>query len=99
MQLVALAGGLGKRLHGAIPDGVPKPMAPIAGKPFLEHLLDRAMAQGVNEIHLLVGYAANVIKSHFGDSYRGVPLTYSFEDAPPLGTGGRASSSKVSSGV
>ncbi|GAB7066155.1 NTP transferase domain-containing protein [Mycobacterium hodleri] len=87
MQLVALAGGLGKRLHGAIPDGVPKPMAPIAGKPFLEHLLDRAMAQGVNEIHLLVGYAANVIKSHFGDSYRGVPLTYSFEDAP-LGTGG-----------
>ena len=87
MQLVVLAGGFGTRLRGAIPQGLPKPMAPIAGRPFLEHLLDRAIAQGVTSIHLLVGYAAHVITDHFGAAYRRVPVTYSFEETP-LGTGG-----------
>lgn len=96
MQLVVLAGGLGTRLRGAIPDGLPKPMAPIAGKPFLEHFLDRAIAQGVNRIHLLVGYAAETISGHFGSTYCGVPVTYSFEYVP-LGTGGalKAASSEL----
>jgi D-glycero-alpha-D-manno-heptose 1-phosphate guanylyltransferase len=87
MQLVVLAGGFGTRLRGAIPEGLPKPMAPIAGRPFLEHLLDRAIVQGVKEVHLLVGHAAEVISRHFGNSYRGVPVSYSFENVP-LGTGG-----------
>lgn len=87
MQLVVLAGGFGTRLRGAIPEGLPKPMAPIEGRPFLEHLLDRAIAQGVNNIHLLVGYAGHVITDHFGAAYRDVPITYSVEDTP-LGTGG-----------
>jgi D-glycero-alpha-D-manno-heptose 1-phosphate guanylyltransferase len=87
MQLVVLAGGLGTRLRGAIPDGLPKPMASIAGKPFLEHLLDRAIHQGVEEVHLLVGHAADVITAHFGRNYGGIPVTYSFEE-DPLGTGG-----------
>lgn len=87
MQLVVLAGGFGTRLRGAIPDGLPKPMAPIAGKPFLEHLLDRATAQGVTEVHLLLGHAAKIITRHFGNSYRGTPVTYSIEDFP-RGTGG-----------
>lgn len=82
MQLVVLAGGFGTRLRGVIPEGLPKPMASIAGKPFLEHLLDRAIAQGVTGIHLLVGYAAEVITHHFGNDYRGVPVTYSVEDVP-----------------
>jgi D-glycero-alpha-D-manno-heptose 1-phosphate guanylyltransferase len=87
MQLVVLAGGFGTRLRGAIPEGLPKPMASIAGRPFLEHLLDRAILQGVNGVHLLVGHAAEVISAHFGTSYGGIPVTYSFEDVP-LGTGG-----------
>lgn len=87
MQLVVLAGGLGTRLRGAIPAGVPKPMASIGGRPFLEHLLDNALAQGVTQTHLLVGYAAEKITGHFGSGYRGMSLTYSHEDAP-LGTGG-----------
>lgn len=87
MQLVVLAGGLGTRLNGAIPDGLPKPMAPIAGRPFLEHLLDRAIAQGVEDVQLLVGHAAEVISRHFGNSYRGVSVGYCVEDVP-LGTGG-----------
>lgn len=87
MQLVVLAGGLGTRLRGAISDGTPKPMAPIAGKPFLEHLLDRAVEQGVDQVHLLTGYRAEVVSDHFGSCYRGVPVTYSVETVP-LGTGG-----------
>lgn len=87
MQLVVLAGGFGTRLRGALPVGLPKPMAPIAGRPFLEHLLDRAILQGVDAIHLLVGHRAEVISDHFGDRYRGVTVTYSLEDHP-LGTGG-----------
>jgi D-glycero-alpha-D-manno-heptose 1-phosphate guanylyltransferase len=87
MQLVILAGGFGTRLRGVIPEGLPKPMAPIAGRPFLEHLFDHAIAQGVEEVHLLVGHAAEVISRHFGNSYGGVPVTYSFEYVP-LGTGG-----------
>src|SRR3954468_11746921 len=87
MQLVVLAGGFGTRLRGAIPEGLPKPMAPIGGRPFLEHLLDRGILHGVSDIHLLVGYRAEIISDHFGAAYRGVPVTYSFEETP-LGTGG-----------
>lgn len=87
MQVVILAGGFGTRLRGAIPEGLPKPMADIAGKPFLGHLLDRAIAQGADRVHLLVGYAAEVIIDYLGDDYRGVPVTYSREHKP-LGTGG-----------
>jgi D-glycero-alpha-D-manno-heptose 1-phosphate guanylyltransferase len=87
MQLVVLAGGLGTRLRGAIPDGLPKPMASIAGRPFLEHLFDRAILQGVTSIHLLVGHSADVIVRHFCDVYREVAVTYSVEQVP-LGTGG-----------
>jgi D-glycero-alpha-D-manno-heptose 1-phosphate guanylyltransferase len=87
MQLVVLAGGFGTRLRGAIPEGLPKPMAPIGGRPFLEHLLDRGIAQGVTEVHLLVGFRAEIITDHFGAAYRGVPVNYSFEEVP-LGTGG-----------
>ena len=87
MQLVVLAGGFGTRLRGVIPQALPKPMAPIAGRPFLEHLLDRAIAQGVADVHLLVGHAAEVISGYFGNSYRGIPVSYSVEDVP-RGTGG-----------
>lgn len=87
MQLVVLAGGLGSRLRGAIPDGVPKPMAEVGGRPFLEHLLDRALAQDVDQVVLLVGHHASVISDHFGSTYRGASIAYSVESSP-LGTGG-----------
>lgn len=87
MQLAVLAGGLGTRLRGAIPEGLPKPMAPIAGRPFLEHFLDRAISQGVDDIQLLVGHGADVIRHHFGNQYREIAVTYHHEEKP-LGTGG-----------
>lgn len=79
MQYVVLAGGLGKRLREVTGPDLPKPMAAIGGRPFLEHLLDRAIAQGVTQFHLLVGYNSASIIEYFGSSYGGIPVTYSIE--------------------
>ena len=62
-------------------------MAPIKNRPFLEYQLDYWIAQGVDHFVLSVGYRHEVIVEHFGNSYRGVKLDYSIEQAP-LGTGG-----------
>jgi D-glycero-alpha-D-manno-heptose 1-phosphate guanylyltransferase len=83
---IILAGGLGTRLRDAVPD-LPKPMAPVAGRPFLAHQMDHWIAQGVDHFVLSVGYRAVAISNHFGDRYRGVPIDYVVE-AAPLGTGG-----------
>ncbi|WP_295127240.1 sugar phosphate nucleotidyltransferase [uncultured Leifsonia sp.] len=87
MQLAILAGGLGTRLSGSIPAGLPKPLAPIAGRPFLDHLLDWAIGQGVDDIVLLTGHGAAAIGDHIGDLYRGTAVSYSVEPTA-LGTGG-----------
>lgn len=86
MKAIVLAGGLGTRLRERIPD-LPKVMAPVAGRPFLEHVLDRLVASGVAEIVLSLGYKAEIIANHFGHSYKNVVLDYSIE-TEPLGTGG-----------
>lgn len=83
---VILAGGLGTRLRSAVPD-LPKPMAPISGRPFLEHQLDYWIKQGVSHFVLSVGYRHEVIVDHFGDRYKGAKLDYVIEETP-LGTGG-----------
>lgn len=83
---VVLAGGLGTRLRSVVSD-VPKPMAPINGKPFLEYQLDYWIAQGVNHFVLSVGYRNEVIYGHFAESYRGVKIQYAIE-SEPMGTGG-----------
>ena len=83
---IILAGGMGTRLRSAVPD-VPKPMAPINGRPFIERQMDYWIDQGVSEFVLSVGYMKEVIMDHFGVSYRAVALKYVIEDNP-LGTGG-----------
>jgi D-glycero-alpha-D-manno-heptose 1-phosphate guanylyltransferase len=83
---IILAGGLGTRLRAAVPD-LPKPMAPINGRPFLEHQLDYWIGQDVKHFVLSVGYRYDAITSHFGTSYRGVALEYAIEETA-LGTGG-----------
>jgi len=86
MEAIVLAGGLGTRLRAEVPD-LPKPMAPVAGRPFLEHILDRLGTQGVSRVILSVGFMAEVIIAHFGSSYRTIDLVYAHE-TEPLGTGG-----------
>ena len=83
---LVLAGGLGTRLASVVPD-LPKPMAPVAGRPFLEHVLRRLAQQGVAEAILCVGYKRDVIQAHFGTQFGGLQLRYSNEDQA-LGTGG-----------
>lgn len=85
MQAVILAGGLGTRLRPIV-SNLPKPMAPINGRPFLEYLLDYLLKQGVAHVVLAVGYLRDVIINYFGHSWRGLTLGYSVE-TEPLGTG------------
>ena len=81
-----LAGGLGTRLRSAVPD-LPKPMAPVSGRPFLEHLLDYWIKQGISRFVLSVGYRHEIITAHFGSKYREAAIEYVTETTP-LGTGG-----------
>ena len=87
MKALILAGGLGTRLRAVVPD-MPKPMALLAGKPFLEHQIRFLKGYGISEIVLAVSYMSDKIKSYFGDGrHFGVSILYSDEDSP-LGTGG-----------
>lgn len=83
---IILAGGFGTRLQSVVSE-VPKPMAPVAGHPFLEFLLAYARRQGVEKAVLSVGYKHEVIKTHFGKEFLGVAIEYAIEEEP-LGTGG-----------
>jgi NDP-sugar pyrophosphorylase family protein len=87
MKAVILAGGLGQRLRAAIGE-LPKPMAPVAGKPFLEFLVMQLRRWNIRDIVISTGYKATAIKGYFrnGRSF-GVHISYCHE-AAPLGTGG-----------
>jgi len=86
-QIVILAGGLGTRLR-PLTEKCPKPMVPVAGKPFLFWQIEDLKAQGFKKILLLVAYLGEQVEAHFGDGREfGVQISYSFEPEP-LGTGG-----------
>ena len=72
---VILAGGFGTRLRSVVRE-VPKPMAPINGKPFLEILLNYWIKQGVNDFILSVGYKHEIIENHFREPERCVTLLF-----------------------
>ena len=85
-EAIILAGGLGTRLKGVV-DDVPKVMAPVNGKPFLEYLLDYLENNVIEHVVLSVGYKYEVIQEHFKDKYKSIKIDYAIEDKP-LGTGG-----------
>ena len=66
IRAVILCGGLGTRLR-PLTDTLPKPMAPVNGKPFLEHLFWQLASQGVRDFLLLTGYLADCIEDYFRD--------------------------------
>lgn len=86
MEAIVLAGGFGTRLRHIVSD-VPKPMARVCERPFLEYILDNICSCGVNRVILAVGYQKEVVKDHFGNRYKNIDLVYS-EEETPLGTGG-----------
>ena len=81
-----LAGGLGTRLRSEVSE-VPKPMAPVDKKPFLEYILNFWISQGVTKFIISVSYKRESIINYFGNSYNGVQIEY-FIEKNPLGTGG-----------
>lgn len=84
--VIVLAGGLGTRLRSVVPD-LPKPMAEVAGKPFLWWILRRLEQQHATDIYLAVGYKHEMIEAYFGKRFGVMALHYVVEDEP-LGTGG-----------
>jgi len=86
MEAIILSGGKGTRLQSVVAD-VPKPMAQVADRPFLEFLLDELVKADYKRVVLSVGYKWEVIQDHFGTEYRGLEIDYAVENEP-LGTGG-----------
>jgi D,D-heptose 1,7-bisphosphate phosphatase len=80
LQAVILCGGLGTRLKDVIKD-IPKPMAPIADKPFLDYIVTHLKDNGFNKFLFLTGYKSDIIESHFPE------YDFSVENKP-LGTAG-----------
>jgi D-glycero-alpha-D-manno-heptose 1-phosphate guanylyltransferase len=88
-EAIILAGGLGTRLSGVIKD-IPKPMAPIAGKPFLHYVFQYLSKFPIKKVILAVGYKYETIEAFFGTHYLGIEIEYTIENEP-LGTGGAIS--------
>jgi D-glycero-alpha-D-manno-heptose 1-phosphate guanylyltransferase len=86
LEALILAGGFGTRLRTVVSD-VPKPMAPVQGRPFLAILLQSLSDKGVRRAILSVGYMHEKILAHFGERFGDVSLAYEIE-SEPLGTGG-----------
>lgn len=85
-EAIILAGGFGTRLQSVV-SNVPKPMAPVAGKPYLVYLIQYLKSFEVKHIVLSVGYLAEVIESYFQNEFDEIKISYS-KEATPLGTGG-----------
>jgi D-glycero-alpha-D-manno-heptose 1-phosphate guanylyltransferase len=86
MIMAILSGGLGTRLRSEV-SSVPKVMAPINKKPFLEYLIEYFINQKVSSIILSVGYKKESILNHFHSEYKNTPIIYN-EEKKALGTGG-----------
>jgi NDP-sugar pyrophosphorylase family protein len=84
---VVLAGGFGTRVAHLLP-GVPKPMVPVAGKPFLEWVVRCLARQGVPKAILSTGHLANVVEAHFRTQPVAGMVTRCVAETRPLGTAG-----------
>ncbi|QTR48505.1 nucleotidyltransferase family protein [Candidatus Thiothrix anitrata] len=88
--MVIMAGGMGTRLRPHT-ENCPKPLLPVAGKPMLEHIIERAKQEGFNQFVLAIHYLGHMIEDYFGNGERlGVEINYLREEAP-LGTAGALS--------
>jgi bifunctional UDP-N-acetylglucosamine pyrophosphorylase/glucosamine-1-phosphate N-acetyltransferase len=55
-------------------------MLPVAGKPLLEHTLDRAVEAGADRLIVVVGYESDRVQDHFGSQHGGVDLEYAVQE-------------------
>jgi NDP-sugar pyrophosphorylase family protein len=85
--MVIMAGGMGTRLRPHT-ENCPKPLLPVAGKPMLEHIIERAKSEGFSHFVLAIHYLGHMIEEYFGNGDRmGVRIDY-LREPSPLGTAG-----------
>ena len=86
-EAIVLAGGKGTRLAAAVPD-LPKPLAPVDERPFLDYVIEGFAASGaVSRVTLALGHLSRKIIAHCKANPPALPVAFSIEDMP-LGTGG-----------
>lgn len=85
-EAIVLAGGMGTRLRGVV-SGRPKVLAPVAGRPFLDYILEYLSHYGITHVTLSVCYKKEQIQSRYKDKFRDITIDYC-EENEPLGTGG-----------
>jgi mannose-1-phosphate guanylyltransferase len=80
MNALLLAGGLGTRLR-PLTENLPKPMALVANRPWLEHVIIHLKNQGIRDFVMTVKHYPEQIRSYFGDGKKwGVQIRYAFEE-------------------
>lgn len=84
---VILAGGFGTRVKHLLPN-IPKPMATVLNKPFLEWIIRYLHQQNINHFLLSTGYLSEVIKTYFNKNILDNLTIKCYEETEPLGTGG-----------
>ena len=87
LPVIILAGGFGRRLQSVVDDR-PKVLAPVAGQPFLHHLLKRLAAEGVGEVVLSTGYLGDQVEAFVAEHSPDGMSVRCVHESRPLGTGG-----------
>ena len=88
--MVIMAGGMGTRLR-PLTENCPKPMLEVRGKPMLEHIVERAKADGFRRFVIAIHYLGSVIEEYFERGTKwGVEIDY-LHEKDPLGTAGALS--------
>jgi dTDP-glucose pyrophosphorylase len=88
--MVIMAGGKGTRLH-PLTENCPKPLLPVAGKPILEHIIDRAKIEGFSHFVFAIHHLGHMIEEYFGNGEAfGVNIEY-LREKSPMGTAGALS--------
>jgi D-glycero-alpha-D-manno-heptose 1-phosphate guanylyltransferase len=87
--VIVLAGGFGTRIRHLLPD-VPKPMAPVAGRPFVEWVVRFFARFGCTDFLLSTGYLAEVVEAHFATGPVAGVNVVCRQETSPMGTGGGA---------
>jgi NDP-sugar pyrophosphorylase family protein len=86
-KAVLLVGGMGTRLREVVPS-LPKPLARVGNRPFLELLIRQLLSQGIDHLIMCTGYLGDQIEREFGDG-RGLGATIEYSvESEPLGTAG-----------
>lgn len=89
MEIIAviLAGGFGTRIKHLLPN-IPKPMATVVGKPFIEWIIKYLNSQKIDDFIISTGYLGDIIENYFATQPIEKITVKCYRETVPLGTGG-----------